>query len=77
MLKAPTLPNGLPPIDSLALKSLLFDIFVLLKHIALSNVFVSHPAISDPDELGTSLATQCFRQAQISIDAKLGIDGEF
>ncbi|CAM9219015.1 unnamed protein product [Laminaria digitata] len=31
-------------------------------------------AISDPDELGTSLATECFSQAQLSIDAKLGID---
>lgn len=30
----------------------------------------------DPDELGASLATQCFRQAQIPIDASLGIDGE-
>lgn len=35
-----------------------------------------HPAIINPDELGAALATQCFRQAKLAIDAKLGIDGE-
>lgn len=72
-----------PSIVFLPLKSLLIDFFVPWKvpwkdlSYALSNVLVSQPAISDPDELGSSLATQCFSQAQLSIDAKLGIDGEF
>ena len=63
----------------LPLKSLLIEFFVPWEYLnnALSTVFVSQPAISDPDELGSSLATQCFSQAQLSIDAKLGIDGEF
>lgn len=51
--------------------------FHTVETFALSNVLVAQPAISDPDELGTSLATECFSQAQLSIDAKLGIDGEF
>lgn len=34
------------------------------------------PAIADPDELGAALATQCFSQAKIPVDGKLGIEGE-
>eukprot|EP00752_Nemacystus_decipiens_P007742 g6921.t1 len=31
-------------------------------------------AIADPDELGAALTTQCFSQAQLPVDGKLGID---
>jgi len=34
------------------------------------------PAIADPDGLGAALAAQCFSQAKIPVDGKLGIDGE-
>lgn len=39
-------------------------------------VALAHPAIVDPDELGAALAIQCFSQAQLPLDGKLGIDGE-
>lgn len=38
--------------------------------------FLVQPAIADPDELGAALATQCFSQAKLPVDGKLGIDGE-
>lgn len=41
-----------------------------------THVLAVHPAITDSDEFGAALATQCFRQAQLSTDAKMGVDGE-